>query len=122
MKHLSDSQCMSWDLLRQTTIIHSQELISEGLQRSNRAVGAKGGQKQKIPEMAASKILSGCDSDWIQHLIPFLSPLCCTLCPPSVDDEHLWHDDGHAGGAAQESQHQNMAGPHCSVGSYFQHR
>lgn len=51
MKHLSDwySLSMLWDLLGQSTIIHSQELISEGLQRSNRAVGAKGGAETEDP-------------------------------------------------------------------------
>lgn len=41
---------------------------------------------------------------------------------PPADDEHLWHHDGHAGGGAQEPQHQDVAGPHSSMGPDFQHR
>lgn len=40
----------------------------------------------------------------------------------SVDDEHFWYNDGHTSRAPQELQHQNVAGPHCGMGSHFQHR
>lgn len=40
----------------------------------------------------------------------------------SADDEHIRHDDGHAGGAAQEPQHQDVARPHGSLGPHFQYR
>lgn len=39
-----------------------------------------------------------------------------------ADDEHLWHHDGHSGGGAQEPQHQDVAGPHRSLGPDLQHR
>lgn len=47
---------------------------------------------------------------------PLFSPLF------SVDDEYIRYDDGHTSGAPQEPEHQNMAGPHCSMGPHFQHR
>lgn len=39
-----------------------------------------------------------------------------------TDDEHVWEDDGHAGGAAQEPQHQGLAGPHAGLGHHLQIR
>lgn len=39
-----------------------------------------------------------------------------------VDDEHVREDDGHPGGAAQEPQHQGVAGPHAGLGHDFQVR
>ena len=42
-------------------------------------------------------------------------------CLVSSDDEHIWHHDGDAGGAAQEPEHQDVERPHGRLGPHLQH-
>lgn len=41
------------------------------------------------------------------------------LLPFPADDEHVWHHDGDPSGAAQEPEHEDVAGAHNCVGPYF---
>lgn len=48
--------------------------------------------------------------------------LCHPLGLLPADDEQIRYDDCHASGVPQVLEHQNMAGPHRSMGLHFQHR
>lgn len=55
------SRCICWDLLGQTNITRSREVISEGSQRSHRAEGAK--KKQKTMKKIESETFNEVDCD-----------------------------------------------------------